>query len=188
MIPGHSQEILGHRTYKKIGDLFLGKGIIPIPAIIQWKRSGDLETFKGYVEEFKDQFRVKRSDEVYLLGFSLGAMIAFLTAPRINPRVLLLGSLSPFFREDWMQMKDSWRKNWKKDYKGSDYSFTSYAKKIRSKTLIFVGDQEGEIAINRAKQAGNLIKRSKLIIVKNGKHNIGQRAYLSAVKKEIGRL
>lgn len=53
-----------------------------------------------YLEEYRRQLKHKENDEVYLFGFSLGAMLAFIIAKEVNAKKLILCSLSPFFKED----------------------------------------------------------------------------------------
>ena len=115
-------------------------------------------------------------------------MIAFLTAKQIKPKVLILCSLSPYFKDDLKDLKPAWVKWWRNNFIDSDYSFTKIAPEINSKTYIVVWDKESKNCLNRARDAKKKLKNAKLIIIKGAEHNITQKKYLVVVKKLISNL
>lgn len=175
---GHSKS---NKNYSKISSLFKSTKSVVID--IKWKN----KVFSDYIKYFEKQLIHKNSDEVYLLGFSFGAIIAFISASKLKPKKLFLCSLSPYFKEDLSKMKKSW-KSWFGKKRIEDiqkYNFDKIAKNINSKTYILAGGKEGSELLLRSKKANMKIKKSKLIIMSNVKHNIFQKEYLEELRKLI---
>ncbi|MDZ4231277.1 MAG: hypothetical protein U1C52_00590 [Patescibacteria group bacterium] len=187
IIPGYCESHLRQRGYNKIAKFFEEYGIEPIHVDIDWKQSSP-ERFSNYTEQFLEIYKKPKGVEVYILGFSYGATIAFLTTTKTKPKTLILCSLSPYFKEDLNGMKPSWIRWFRKNFIESDYSFTKLAPKVKSKTYLIVGDEEDKSCLIRAKDAREKIQDSKLSIAKGAKHKIGQREYLETVKRVISKL
>ena len=187
IIPGYGESSIHQRSYGKIAKYFESVDITTIQVSINWRKH-TLERFDDYVEDFLKQYKKEKNTQVYVLGFSFGAMIAFLTAIKTKPDALILCSPSPYFEEDLKIMKPSWLKWWRKNFTKSDYSFTKLAEKIGTKTYLLVGEKEDEICIHRAKDAKKKIKNSMLTIIKSGQHKIGQKEYLEALRKVINKI
>ena len=188
IIPGNGESYTRQKGYNKIAGYFKEKGIEPRHIEINWKKEGPIN-FNDYNKEFLAQVeKIKGKKEVYVLGFSFGAVIAFLTAQKIKPTALILCSLSPYFREDMEVIKPKWKSWWNKNFVNSNYSFDEFVSKINSKTYVMVGDQEDTSVIKRAKDTKSKITDSKLVVIKNAKHKISQKEYLEAIKKVILRL
>ncbi len=172
-------------AYRKVGTIFQSIGIKPIGISITWKR----RTMTQYVNEFMEKYNKikKRNEEVYLFGFSYGANVAFIAATQIKPKAVIMGSLSPFFKEDLKYAYKSWLRGVGKtrvaDHRNQ--SFNSFAKKFKSRALIFVGEKEWEQCHRRARIAHKLIKNSKLIVVPSARHKLQQKEYQAAVKKYV---
>ncbi|HLD97814.1 MAG TPA: hypothetical protein VI815_00650 [Candidatus Nanoarchaeia archaeon] len=172
---GHSKS---NKNYLKISHLFPNTKSIVIN--INWKN----KVFSDYINDTRKQFIHKKSDEVYLLGFSFGAIIALMLASKVKPKKLFLCSISPYFSEDIPKMKNSW-KSWFGKKRIEDikkYNFNKITKQIKSNTIILAGDKEGKQLLLRSKEANKKIKNSKLIIIINGKHNLFQEEYLNALR------
>jgi len=45
-----------------------------------------------------------------IIGFSFGAMVAFIASQKIRPKKLILCSLSPYFNEDLKKLRKGWKK------------------------------------------------------------------------------
>ncbi len=187
IIPGYGETHLSRKAYGKLAKAFESRGIMPIHVKINW-HARKPRRFRDYVVQFLKQYKNRKNEEAYVLGFSYGATIAFLSEPKTNPSTLILCSLSPYFSEDLEHFKPSWLKWFRKNFTESDYVFNKLAPKIKSKTFLFVGDKEGPEALRRAKDAKRKIKGSKLTIIKKTKHNIGQKEYLSELNKFISGL
>jgi pimeloyl-ACP methyl ester carboxylesterase len=187
IIPGHEETHLKQRGYDKVANFFTDKGIEPIHVEIDWHNTNPAD-FTTYKADFLRQFKKpKGKSEVYILGFSYGAVIAFLTETRTKPKALILCSLSPYFDEDLDNLKPQWKRWWQKNFVNSNYSFNDLVPKIKTKTYLIVGDQEHISCIKRAKDAKKRIKNSSLIIAKGAKHKMGQKEYLETVKKIIAK-
>ena len=141
-----------------------------------------------YVEQFNKIYNEsKKGSEIYFLGFSFGAMIAFISSVKLKPKVQILCSLSPYFKEDFPFIREWWKR-----YIGqarlADFhktSFNELSKKISIKTIIIAGDKEGKEVDRRVKDANKKIKNSQMIIIPKAKHRIQQDEYLAEIKRVI---
>ena len=161
---------------------------------IDWKK----QSMSSFVNQF---LKIKPAKGSYVFGFSYGAMIAVISARKIKPGMLILCSLSPYFSEDIGRTKAVYGKRLDKYHSKKlldgfkKYRFNRIAKSIECKTLLLAGDKETiirgknrHLVLNRAKDAKSRIRNSRLIIVRNGKHNIAGKEYDAALRKVINRL
>ncbi|UCG95454.1 MAG: hypothetical protein JSV92_00155 [archaeon] len=185
IIPGWGDS-LKQKEYRQIAEFFKSKKIKPVLIEIDWK----YKTMTDYVNQFLEIYRENRAKEVYLLGFSWGAMIGFISSAKIKPKISILCSLSPYFREDLKYLKKWWKKVTGKrrleDLK--NYSFNRIVKDVKCKTILLAGSREGEQIFRRVNDANNKLKNSELIIIRGAKHDISQREYQDAIKEIIYRL
>jgi len=196
IIPGFS-ESAKLKPYQEIAKAFRKKGIKPISVHITWRK----KVLTNQIKQFLDQY--KKADEVYVLGFSLGAMIAFITASQTKPKILFLVSLSPWFKEDMKSSMAFFKKKmspkeFKEVFDSSDlknqhkdmihYSFKSLVKNIHAKTILVGGSKELEdsISYKRIYGAHKAIKNSKVIVAKGAEHDIRQIA--PTIKELISKL
>lgn len=172
------------RCYKEIASSFKKKNIDVVGVRMPWKR----HVMSDYIDYFLNEY-YKEGKETYLLGFSFGAYISFVASSKISPQLQFLCSLSPYFKEDLHLIRPSWTHYWGKrrmeDYK--NFSFSNIAKDISCRTLLIVGDQEGPEILRRAQDAHKKISNSKLVIMENVRHNIGDQKYINTVKGLIDR-
>jgi pimeloyl-ACP methyl ester carboxylesterase len=187
IIPGYEQSHVKQRGYKKVGKFFAARNITPIYIDIDWHQEKPA-TFRNYVDQFLAQYEKEKNTEVYMLGFSYGALIAFLAASKIKPKALILCSLSPYFAEDLVHFPEDLLGWWRTNFLDSDYSFEKLAPRIKMKTYLVVGDVEHPGSIARAKAGKKTIPESKLSIAKGAKHNIGQKEYLETLERLIAKL
>lgn len=184
IIPGFT-ESNKQVPYKKIASYFRSNDIKPIPVDISWK----YKTLSDYIEQFFRIYKKNNGNEAYLLGFSYGAMISFVASTKIKPKVQILCSLSPWFKEYLPYMKRYYKMQGKRrleDHK--NYSFGELSKNITSKTILLVGDSEIKECIRIVKDANKKIKNSELIMIKNGKHIIAQKEYQDTLEEIISNL
>lgn len=186
IIPGYQDWNHGRKGYEKIAAFFKARGIKPIHVKIDW--SPKERIFENFAIQFLKQYRKPKQCKVYILGFSFGAVAALFAAPKAKPDVLVLCSLSPYFKEDLKTLRPKWLKHWRKRFKRSDYSFAALAPKINAKTYIIAGDREGDEVARRARGARRMIRNSSLTIAKGAKHRISQKEYLIGVKSVIDQL
>lgn len=172
--------LYGYREIKKFLESY---DVKVVEVKVSWKN----KTMADYVNDFKKQLKHDANDEIYLLGFSFGAMISLIAASEINPKALVLCSLSPYFQEDIKHLKKSWVRYIGKnrlDY-FTTLSFNNISEEIKLKTILIVGENEPKEVVRRVEDAHLKISNAELIIAKGARHNISQREYLSTVLKVI---
>ena len=184
IIPGFG-ESNKQRAYKQIASYFKSKGIKPISVDnIKWKYN----TMSDYVTQLMKRY--KPNGETYILGFSYGAMLAFIASVKIKPKMQILCSLSPYFKEDLSHIPNTWKlyAGIKRINDHKNCSFNQLAKKTECKTTLLVGSKELKPVLRRANEAHKKLKNSKLIIIEGAKHKIAQKEYQKALKKIISNL
>lgn len=185
IIPGYNYKPT-RREYKKIGQYFQEKGITPVGIGLDWKKPIP-RNFDDYLQEFLAQAKKHRADEIYVLGFSLGAVTALLTAQKLKPKAIILCSLSPYFEDDWVNLKKPWLAWWRKHYKDLGI-LSDRVKGLKIKSYLLVGSKEDKSCLLRAKSAHALLPQSTLKIVLGAEHKLQQEPYLKAVEKVIKNL
>lgn len=183
IIPGYKHKPQ-NKAYKEIAKILRKEGYLPILVKILWKQT----TISQNCEYFLKKYKKINSRKKYILGFSFGAMIAFLASTKVSVSGLILCSLSPYFKEDLSKAKDrtisSMTKERYKDFSGLRCS--TLAKQIRArKTLMLYGTKEEKSLIMRVTKAYRQIpvKYKYLIPILKTEHNIGDRRYLYAIHK-----
>lgn len=169
IIPGYRQSSTS-KAYKAIAVLFAQHGYEPIILSFSWKQS-ILQNTEYFLKEYKKVRRKKK----YILGFSFGAMIAFLAATKVKVSGLILCSLSPFFKEDS-----------KKEF--FDLQFAQLVKKVKADQIVLLyGVKEARSLINRVKETFLHIssKKKKLLPIKNTDHSIGNKNYLQIIHQAV---
>jgi len=187
IIPGFGESYKLKKGYNRIADFFIEYGIKPIHVQINWHDKKPYQ-FARYIKQFLSQYKKSKNTKVYILGFSYGATVAFLSESKTHSTALILCSLSPYFKEDLKRLNPKWIKSFRKDFINSEYSFNKVAKKIKTRTYFVFGSKEDTSVSRRARAAKRLIKRSSLSIARGAKHNISQKEYLVQVKKIISKL
>lgn len=182
IIPGYTYKPT-RREYKKIGEYFREQDITPVGIDIDWKRPIP-RNFDDYLKEFLTQVKKHRADEIYVLGFSLGAVAALLTAQKLKPKAIILCSLSPYFQDDWVNLKKPWLAWWKKHYKDIGV-LGDKVKGLKTGTYLLVGSKEDRSCLLRAKSAHKLLPQSRLKIVSGAEHKLQHGLYLKAIARII---
>lgn len=172
------------RTDRRIAEIFEARGIEPIPVRINW----EYKTMTDYAAQFLDQ--VNSSGEGnYTLGFSFGAFISFITSPKFKPRIQILCSLSPYFREDLKHVSASYKSSLgvRRIDAFRKYSFNDISGRLSdtTRTVLMVGEKELDICLRRACRAHSKLRNSELVVVEGAGHKIDAR-YLEALEKIIG--
>jgi len=149
---------------------------------IDWK----YKVMSDNVKQFEEFFNTHKTDYNTVLGFSFGAMIAFISAPKLKPDELYLCSLSPYFKEDIKVLNKQWVKyiGHRRANDFAQFDSSIIASKIFSKTKVFYGTTEAQKYPElkaRCIQAATEIKNAKLIIAKDAKHNIEDPGYKKAL-------
>ncbi len=178
IIPGFRQ-LSTSKAYKEIAKILKSEGYFPILVAIPWKNSTISENVKYFLKEYK-KIKVKKK---YILGFSYGAMIAFIASTRVSPSGLILCSLSPYFKEDMLAIKSraisSLMTERYRDF--SKLHCATLAKQIKAKqVLMLYGREETRSLIKRVTEAfGEVtLAHKQLIPIKKTEHNIADKKYL----------
>jgi len=175
IIPGFNH-LPTSKAYRQIAKILKSEDYFPVLVKIPWKNTSILENTKYFLKEYK-KIKAKKK---YILGFSFGAMIAFIASTKVRSSGLILCSLSPFFKEDLPISETMMKKN--KDF--HKLRCVSLAKKIKSKQILMMyGAQEAKSLIRRVTDAFNRISSANkfLISIYKTEHNIGTKRYLNKI-------
>ncbi|MDO8591581.1 MAG: alpha/beta hydrolase [bacterium] len=181
LIPGNGED-LRSRDYQAVLDMYKQLGYEPKFVSIDWK----YKTIDDWVEQAKKKIPASDIKNSLLSGFSFGSMIALAIAAEVNPKRLLLFSLSPYFKED-MPLPPSYEK-WAGKRKIENFkhiSFDKLAAQIDCPTMLFVGSKEVSKYADtnhRSSEAKKRIKDSKLVVVKDVGHDAADPKYIEAIK------
>lgn len=179
IIPGYKQKAT-NKAYKAIAKILKGQGYKPILVNIPWKQTTISQNTKYFLKKYKRISTRKK----YILGFSFGAMIAFLATTKVSPSGVILCSLSPYFKED---LKRGNKRNKLTQDRYEDFSklpCSILAKKVKAKEVhMLYGTKEDRSLKKRVSQAFNQIESTNkfLTSVKQVEHNIGDRRYLQKI-------
>jgi esterase/lipase len=189
IIPG-----FGHKpsnsAYQAIAKMLKKEGYTPVSVNIPWKESTISENTAYFIERYKrrlaEQARSQTRTKVYILGFSYGAMIAFIASTKLKVDGLILCSLSPFFKEDISKLKiktlSPLELSRRKDF--AQYSSEKLANQTKAKkVLLLYGAHESKPLIHRVSQTYEQISIDYKFLLQIGKteHNIADRRYLNTI-------
>lgn len=176
-------------AYKNIAKMFATSGFHPVLVDISWKGT----TISTNVEHFLKKFKKSPASKKYILGFSYGAMIAFIAAAEVKVEGLILCSLSPYFSED---LKDLKNKNLSslarlryEDF--AKFNSGSIAKKTRAKQILMIyGASEARALVARVKKTFDQINLSQksLISIARTEHEIGSAKYMGTIREAAASL
>lgn len=162
------------------------KGYNVIPVHINWHR----KTTSQYIKQFTRFYLKYRTDENIMIGNSFGAVVAFLSAPQLQPDVLYLCSLSPFFKEDRGKRPDAHAIKYFGKRRMEElwqYSADESAKQLNNthiKTFVLYGEKEHQtspILVSRCKDIANKTEHSTLLEIANAPHDMSDSTYTSAI-------
>lgn len=171
-----------NKAYKEIAKILKSEGYHPIPITIPWRKT----TISQNCEYFLKVYKKIKTRKKYILGFSFGAMIAFLASTKVSTCGLILCSLSPYFKEDLSKVNKSWESSIMTQ-RYQDFSklhCATLAKKIKAKQILMLyGVKEERSLIKRVTQAYDQIssRHKYLIPILETEHDIGDRRYLNKI-------
>ncbi len=171
IIPGFRQKPTS-KTYTEISQFLRKEGFTPVIISLEWTKN----TLQENVELFIGQFNKSRSKKKYILGFSYGAMVAFIASSQISPEGLVLCSLSPYFKNDLKARS--------KTSEFSTFNSATIAKKTKAKkVLMLYGKNEARDLVKRVSETFQDIKLQNkfLIPVENVEHELGNKEYLFSI-------
>jgi len=181
IVPGY-RHTPKQKAYQAIAVMLKNEGYEPILVTIPWKESTISENTKLFLSQFKKIQRKKK----YILGFSFGAMIAFLAATKVEVEGLILCSLSPYFQEDLPKVRKNLLSPIQKE-RYEDFSTlrcAALAKQIKAKQVLMVyGSKEARPLKKRVNTAFTQITKKKkyLMSIKEADHTLGDKRYLNTL-------
>lgn len=178
VIPGfkHSPK---NKAYKEIAKILKKEGYRPILVNIPWKQT----TISQNTELFLKKYKKINTGKKYILGFSFGAMIAFIASTKVSVSGLILCSLSPYFKEDLSERRIS-SINKERFLDFSNLHCKTLAKQIKAKQIhMLYGAKEERSLKRRVNEAFDQISSAHkyLIPIKETEHNIGDKKYLNKI-------
>lgn len=178
IIPGYKHRPQ-NKAYKEIAKMLKSEGYHPILVTIPWKQT----TISQNSEYFLKKYKKTNAKKKYILGFSFGAMIAFIASTKVRASGLILCSLSPYFKEDVSRIHAGWISSIKiEDF--ARLHCGSLAKQIKAKQILMLyGTHEAKSLINRVTQTfDQIVSEDKyLVAIKKTEHNIGDKNYLYTI-------
>ena len=171
-----------NKAYKEIAKMLKSEGYHPIVVTIPWRQT----TISENTEYFLKKYKKINSKKKYVLGFSLGAMIAFIASTKVKVSGLILCSLAPYFKEDLSKTDDSWTSPImiQRYHDFSGLHCKTLAKQIKAKQILMLyGAREEKLLIKRVTNAFDQISsgHKHLIQIKETEHDIGDKRYLNKI-------
>lgn len=181
------------KAYSALTNILKKEGYVPIIITIPWKQttiSENTEYFlRNYTQVLSRHKSVQRK-KIYFLGFSFGAMIAFLATTKVQVSGLILCSLSPYFREDLPKIRNKqYAAITAKRYRDfTQLRAVTIAKKVKAKKVLMVyGKKEAPSLIKRVTKTYLQIATTNkhLLSLKNTEHDIGSKHYLQGIHHAV---
>ena len=187
IIPGFKQKATD-KQFVWLRKFLVKKGFEVSLVSIEW----DHHTMSDYVLEFENFYHKNKASENYILGFSFGAMIAFITANNLKPNKIYLCSLSPYFKEDISKVAPGALRYIGKNRVAD--SLTRSGKKIAKELtvpgVVFYGEKEARLYPQlkiRCEETAKLTRNIELVIVKDSPHDISNPEYVRQIKAQFER-
>lgn len=163
-----------------------------IPFGRTWRRTNPTD-FANEFKEFYAKYKSKEGNIV--VGNSFGAVVTLITALDLKPDMIVLCSLSPFFREDrnkdW-PTADHMRRLGKRRLKDiSQYSVKALANGLNDSEIavkILYGEIEKSyltVLVARSKNLSKLLPKADLVEVPNAPHSFRQPEYWQGIVKVL---
>jgi esterase/lipase len=188
IIPGFGHQPT-NRAYKEIANMLKKDGYTPVSVKIPWKESTISDNIVHFINTYKRIVTAKKTPrkKIYILGFSYGAMIAFIASTKLKVDGLILCSLSPFFKEDISKIEfkkiSTLEINRYKDF--VQYSSKKLATETSAKKVFMLyGAEESVPLIHRVTKTYNEMSSPYKYLLPIGKteHDIGNKQYLHTIQ------
>lgn len=183
IIPGFKHHPIT-KAYKEIAKILKKEGYLPIFVPLVWKKRTVSENTAYFLKAYKKINRKKK----YILGFSFGAMVAFIASTKVKSSGLILCSLSPFFQEDIkntkMGLMSSLMAERYEDF--AQFRSSTLAKKIKTKQIhMLYGSKEERSLKKRVNETFGHISSTRkcLIQIQKTEHTIGSMRYLQTIQQ-----
>lgn len=187
MIPGFRHKI-GQKGYILVRKKLQQEGYKVVSVAIPWRDSTIVENTAYFLEKYHriiEKLDISGKD-MYLLGFSYGALIAFLASTKTSIGGLILCSLSPFFKEDLPRAlpKNSSALQLKRFEAFSQLHAGKLARKVKAKSVCMLyGERESASLIKRSQYAFKALvsKKKYLFTIQKTDHSISDKKYINAI-------
>lgn len=172
------------KAYSQIAKILKTEGYKPILIKIPWRKTTISENTEYFLRRYKRRMLVRgkiKKSKTYILGFSYGAMIAFIASTKVSVGGLILCSLSPYFKEDMS------RQNIVSLQRRQDFlrlHCGTLAKKIKAKKILMLyGTKEEKQLKKRVKKVYEQIASNHkyLFPIPKVEHDIGDWRYLDKI-------
>lgn len=176
--------------YEELRNAVASKGYKVIPVPFHWNYT----TVSEYVDKFIPFYEENKGTHNTVVGNSYGAMVAFLSAPIVQPDRVLCCSLSPYFKEDWGKTTEEYRvkRFGKRRNNAQKYlSAKETAREINRRKIPLVllyGEQEKELypeLVARIKETANDLNDCEVVEVPDAPHPFRDPAYIKGIAKEL---
>lgn len=191
LVPGAGQSARG-KHFTKIRTLFSKQGFIVIPVPVKWKRF-DLGWLPEYARAVEKAV-LREPHEKYVLGFSWGAVAALISARIVQPKALILCSLSPYFSEDRYFHEQFIGENKLSRYHTAKLEQRMMALPLRvavrdvtARTFVLYGEREPLVLLQRCILAAALLN-AELYVVPKARHDIAHKEYVKTIASLIDKL
>lgn len=173
--------------YKNLRKTVALKGYRVIPVPFTWNYT----TVDQYTERFVTFYNKHKSTKNIVIGNSYGAMVAFLSAPKIAPNRIFLCSLSPFFKEDKDKTSKEYRikRFGKRRNNAMDLiSAKQTARQINATStdvVMLYGEQEKTVyphLVERVKSTAKDLHKCRLIEVPHAPHSFQDINYIEGIR------
>lgn len=179
--------------YEELRNAIVQKGYEVIPVPILWNHKTVTEYMKLFVS-FYNTNKSKYKQNI-VVGNSFGAMVAFLSAPIINPDKVLVCSLSAYFKEDMHKQKQSYLMRRFGKLRTADFHEISAREterklnKLKTPVIFMKGEKENWgrfIKLSeRVEQSAKAVKNSRLVIVPSCPHSFRAPEYIEGITSEL---
>lgn len=177
IIPGLNEP---KEHYTIIEGYFEDVGITPFFIDMDWMKLNFDNLIAHGNKEMEAVIGLYPDRDIYMLGFSFGAIIALNTTDKFESKGTILCSLSPLFQEDMKEFPD-WLKK--------AISMPTYTS-IQGETTVFLyGDQDNSLIKSEevVKRREGIYSQSEFVVIAGAEHDITGAAYLEQIKQEIYR-
>ncbi len=178
LIPGFGEKT-DEPGYSDIKNIAEKKGYKVITHDPDWDKAAD-----SWIEEFEKVLSADNSEK-QILGFSMGAYIAALSAKNHTFSKIFFCSLSPYFKSDIEHLPRLAFEVFG-EKRMETFSQYDFPKNISSEAFFIVGDKEIPIVIERSKKSYEVWSGKKnLILLQNVGHDISEKKYLEVLEEII---
>lgn len=158
------------------------KKITPKYEVLDLQVEGDKD-FSTLVEEARD----KITPEDTVLGFSMGALIAYCASNTVSVKKLILASLSPYLEKDYLMIRDLNIEEFDKVFKMTfiqNIENRKYENSVAQEIYFLVGENDHPLAVQRAEGLADQ-NEATFIKVKDTGHELSDE-YVKQIQNILG--